>query len=124
MKRARDRVLIVLTTASSQKEATSIARAVANEHLAACVNIVPGITSIFRWDGRVHKTRESLLIFKTTRKRYPSLERKIQALHSYDVPEIISISVERGFVKYIKWIEKETKPGYKTNYRYDTKAGD
>ncbi|WP_455378093.1 divalent-cation tolerance protein CutA [Petrachloros mirabilis] len=109
MRRASGRVLIVLTTASSQNEATRIARAVANERLAACINIIPGITSIFRWDSRVQKSREVLLIFKTTRQRYPALERMIQSMHSYDVPEIIALSVESGFIKYIKWIGQETK---------------
>lgn len=109
MKRVSGSVLVVLTTVSSQKEASRIARAVANERLAACVNIVPGIISIFRWDSRVQKSREVLLIFKTTRQRYPFLERIIRSMHSYDVPEIIALSVEGGFSKYIKWIRQETK---------------
>ena len=111
MKRSVRKVLIVLVTASGQKEAETIGQAVVKEKLAACVNILSSVTSIFRWQGKVQKSREALLILKTTERRYRALERLIRAKHSYDVPEIIALKLERGLSQYTAWVEQETTMG-------------
>jgi len=98
----------VLATASSKKEATQIARVMIQENRAACVSILPGVTSIYQWQGEVQKSREVLLIFKTTRRQYSELEKSICAMHSYEVPEVISISVDKGWPPYVDWVVGET----------------
>ena len=107
MRASARRVLIVLVTASSHREASSIAKAVVEEKLAACVNMVPGVTSIFRWKGRVQRSREVLLIMKTTVRRYSALEQRICSLHSYQVPEVLALRVEQGSKQYIGWVQQE-----------------
>lgn len=108
MSKSTGKVLIVLITASSQKEAMKIGQAVMAERLAACVNLVPAVTSLFHWEGNVHKSREVLMIFKTTERRYAALEKKILSIHSYEVPEVIAVRVDRGFDRYLGWIRQET----------------
>lgn len=108
MSKSRNNVLIVLMTAPNRKEATRIARSLVMERLAACVNIVPEVTSIFHWEGRVQKGREVLLILKTTSRRYPALEKTIRSIHSYQVPEIVAVPVERGLDQYLEWVREET----------------
>lgn len=78
------------------------------ERLAACVNLVSAVTSLFHWGGKVQKSREVLMIFKTTERRYAALEKKILSVHSYEVPEIIAMRVDRGFDQYLGWVMRET----------------
>jgi len=111
MKKSAGKVLIVLVMASSRKEAIRIAQAVVKEKLAACVNILSPVTSIFRWKGKVQRSRETLLIVKTTERRYPGLERLIRSLHSYEVPEIVALRINRGLSQYTAWVEQETTRG-------------
>jgi len=111
MKKSAGKVLIVLVMASSRKEAIRIAQAVVKEKLAACVNILSPVTSIFRWKGKVQRSRETLLIVKTTERRYPGLERLIRSLHSYEVPEIVALRIDRGLSQYTAWVEQETTRG-------------
>jgi len=111
MKKSAGKVLIVLVMASSRKEAIRIAQAVVKEKLAACVNILSPVTSIFRWKGKVQRSRETLLIVKTTERRYPGLERLIRSLHSYEVPEIVALRIGRGLSQYTAWVEQETTRG-------------
>jgi len=111
MKKSAGKVLIVLVMASSRKEAIRIAQAVVKEKLAACVNILSPVTSIFRWKGEVQRSRETLLIAKTTERRYPGLERLIRSLHSYEVPEIVALRIDRGLSQYTAWVEQETTRG-------------
>jgi periplasmic divalent cation tolerance protein len=101
-------VLLVFVTAPSRREAEKIGRTVVEEKLAACVNIIPAVSSIFRWQGKVQKNREALLLLKTTGERYRSLEKAIRSKHSYQVPEILAVRVQSGFKQYIEWISKET----------------
>jgi len=111
MKKSAGKVLIVLVMASSRKEAIRIAQAVVKEKLAACVNILSPVTSIFRWKGEVQRSRETLLIVKTTERRYPGLERLMRSLHSYEVPEIVALRIDRGLSQYTAWVEQETTRG-------------
>lgn len=103
-----DRFCIVLVTCGSAAEARKIARAVVNKRLAACVNIltVP-VESIYRWKGQLKKSRERLLIIKTSHARLQALEREVLRLHSYETPEFIAVSISRGSSKYLSWIARE-----------------
>jgi periplasmic divalent cation tolerance protein len=95
---------LVLTTAGSKEEARKIARALVERRLAACVNIVPQVQSVYRWQGKVEETQEWLLVIKTTGSAYERARDAIEELHSYEVPECICISIENGSSAYLKWI--------------------
>jgi periplasmic divalent cation tolerance protein len=100
--------LIVFVTAPGAEEAAKMAEAVVEERLAACVNIVGGVESIYRWEGKVTRDREVLMIIKTTAERYAELERRIKELHSYTTPEVVAIEIERGSQPYLDWIRDST----------------
>ena len=108
MSKSTGNVLIALVTASTRKEATKIGQALVRGKLAACVNIIPAVTSIFSWKGRVQKSREVLLILKTTSRQYRALEKRIRSMHSYEIPEIIAVRVDKGFDQYLEWVRSET----------------
>ncbi|MCC6369089.1 MAG: divalent-cation tolerance protein CutA [Bryobacterales bacterium] len=99
---------VVLCTSSSEVEARRIAHAVVGKQLAACVNILPGAASVYRWEGVVEEASEWLLLMKTTAAAYPQLEQEIRRLHSYSVPEIIALPIERGSQSYLSWMDTET----------------
>ncbi len=101
--------ILVFTTASSKDEARKIARALVERLLAACVNIVPQVDSIYRWEGEVEEGEEWLLIVKTTRAAFERVRDTIKELHSYDVPECICLSIEEGSVEYLSWIGQSVK---------------
>jgi periplasmic divalent cation tolerance protein len=98
--------LVVFVTAASSDEAATIARALVEEHLAACVNVVPGIRSFFWWEGRLQEANETLLVMKTHRERYGALEARVRSLHSYSVPEILALPVESGSPDYVAWVRE------------------
>jgi periplasmic divalent cation tolerance protein len=100
---------IVLTTTSSEEEACKIARQLVERGLAACVNILPRVESIYQWQGKVEQAQEWLLIIKTTAERFPAVRDSIRELHSYDLPECIAVSVEDGSLPYLKWLEESVK---------------
>jgi periplasmic divalent cation tolerance protein len=100
---------IVLSTAGSEEEAQKIARHLVEHRLAACVNIVPQIESIYRWQGKVESSQEWLLLIKTTAERFPAVRDALRELHSYELPECIAISVEDGSADYLQWIEDSMK---------------
>jgi periplasmic divalent cation tolerance protein len=100
--------LVVLVTAPSPDQAAEIARALVEERLAACGNVVPAIRSIYRWEGKVHEEAEALLVLKTTRGRFEALRDRVLALHPYDVPEVIALPVEAGNAAYLAWIAAES----------------
>lgn len=100
-----DKVL-VLTTAGNEAEAQKIANQLVERRLAACVNIIPRIQSVYRWQGKVETAEEFLLITKTTKVRSEEVQAAIRELHSYDLPECIVISLEDGSAEYLKWIEE------------------
>jgi periplasmic divalent cation tolerance protein len=97
--------IVVLVTCGSKKEARKIARSLVEAKLAACVNVLQApIESIYRWKGKVESAREFILLVKTARKRFRALEAEVQRLHSYDVPEIVALPIERGSKTYFAWI--------------------
>lgn len=100
---------IVLSTAGSEEEARKIARHLVERKLAACVNIVPQIESIYRWQGKVEEARECLLLIKTTAERFPEVRDALHELHSYDLPECVAIIVSDGSSGYLNWIGESVK---------------
>ena len=102
--------LIIFVTAPNEDEARRIADALVNEQLAACVNIIGGVESIYRWQGSVEHDRELLLIIKSRAGRYADLERRVKELHSYTTPEVIAFRIERGSQGYLDWIRDSTSP--------------
>ena len=100
---------IVLTTAGSQQEAQKIAEALVEHRLAACVNIISGIHSVYRWQGKVEQADEWLLLIKTTESASAPLRDAITKLHSYEVPECIVLSIEDGTPAYLDWIGDSVK---------------
>jgi len=100
--------LVVLITAPSREVGERIAETLVGEELAACVNLLAPVRSIYRWDGAICRDDEILLIAKTTRARYPALEARVQAVHPYDTPEIIALPVERGSAAYLAWLAGAT----------------
>ena len=100
--------IVVYITAPSQEEAKSLAQALVKEKLAACVNIIPGIQSVYQWDNAIQTDQELLLICKTRTERFETLKKRVQALHPYDVPEIISIPVQNGSEPYLNWVRENT----------------
>ncbi len=100
---------IVLSTAGSEEEARKIANALVERHLAACVNIVPQIESVYRWQGKMESAREWLLLIKTTAEKFAGVRDAIRELHSYDLPECIAINIEEGSAAYLEWIAANVK---------------
>jgi periplasmic divalent cation tolerance protein len=97
---------IVLCTAGSEDEARKIARHLVEQRLAACVNIVPRIESIYRWQEKVESASEWLLLIKTTLEQFPNVRDAIRDLHSYELPECIAINIDDGSAAYLEWIER------------------
>lgn len=100
--------LLCLITAPDREVADRIARTLVDERLAACVNILPGITSVYRWEGAVETGEEVLLMAKTMRTRLDALTVRVKQLHPYDVPEVIAVGIEGGLPAYLGWIAAET----------------
>ncbi|MBU1628180.1 divalent-cation tolerance protein CutA [bacterium] len=103
-----DEFAIVLVTTSSLQEAEKITNALVEEKLAACGNIVKGITSIYTWNDKLCKDEEVLILFKTKRKKFNALSKRVKELHSYEVPEIIAIPIIDGWKDYLDWVAKST----------------
>lgn len=102
-------VLVVFITAPTD-EAARLSETLVAERLAACVNIVPAVESVYRWEGKIVRDRESLLVVKTSRARYEDLERRVKELHSYSTPEVIGIEISRGSADYLSWVDESTGP--------------
>lgn len=100
---------IVLSTAANPSQARRLAAALVRERVAACVNVVPRIESLYWWKGKVERAGESLLILKTSRSRLPRLFRKIKLLHPYEVPEILALPVSHGDPAYLRWLEESLR---------------
>lgn len=101
---------IVLSTAGSEEEAHKIARHLVEQQLAACVNIVPRIESIYRWQGKVEANREWLLLIKTTVESFPAVCEAVRELNSYELPECVAVSIEEGSPEYLQWLADSVQP--------------
>ena len=100
--------IVVYITAPSEDAAAVIARALVEQKLAACVNIVRNIRSIYSWQGKIEDDAEVLMIAKTQQKHFDALSKKVTELHSYDVPEIIAVPILKGSADYLQWIKDST----------------
>jgi len=100
--------IVVFVTCASEKEGEKIAQSLVEGKLAACVNIVPGLKSVFRWKGKISTAEEVLLLVKTKDELFGKLKKKVIELHSYEVPEIIALGILAGNEKYLEWLKKET----------------
>lgn len=100
--------LLVITNCPDEETANAIALALVEAKLAACVNILPRVQSVFRWQGVVESATEIPLLIKATSANYPALEAKIRQLHPYEVPEIIALPVTHGLPAYLNWVAAET----------------
>jgi periplasmic divalent cation tolerance protein len=100
--------IVVLVTAPSAEEAAKIAKVLVEERLAACANIVKDIRSVFRWEGKIEDDSEALIVLKSREALFEDLEKRVRALHSYSVPEVIALPIVKGSEAYLKWLEEET----------------
>ena len=100
--------IIVLITVSKEDEAVRIAQELVDSRLAACVNMVKGIRSIYRWKGKREDEEEVLMVVKTRQDLFDGLKKRVKELHSYSVPEIIALPVMEGSEEYLKWLSEET----------------
>jgi len=100
--------ILILCTCPDQETAEQIANALVTQGLAACVNLMPSVTSVYRWEGKVETANEILLLIKTSVQCYTKVEQTILSLHPYELPEIIAVPVELGLTGYLNWIEKCT----------------
>lgn len=97
-------VLLTLCTCPDRSVAAGIAEHLVSEGLAACVNLIPGIESVYRWQGKIQRDAEVLLLIKTTNARFNALSARLRELHPYDLPEIISVPVTHGLPGYLEWV--------------------
>ncbi len=101
--------LVILSTFPDRESAERMATTLVEERLAACVNLVPGLTSIYRWQGTLHREPEYLLLIKTTAARFKPVRERIRALHPYEVPEIIALPIRDGDPAYLNWLTENTQ---------------
>lgn len=104
----REKAIVVFVTASSEEEACRIGQRLVKERLAACVNLLPTVRSLFWWEGKVSEERETMMILKTRSSLFPGLARAVQAFHSYQVPEIVALPIQKGSADYLAWIQAVT----------------
>ncbi|NOY52715.1 MAG: divalent-cation tolerance protein CutA [Deltaproteobacteria bacterium] len=100
--------IVILITASSKEEARTLARDLVETRLAACANLLPGVQSLFHWNGKVEEAEEVLLILKSRAELFERIEARVRKLHSYEVPEIIALPILNGSAPYLAWIDAET----------------
>jgi periplasmic divalent cation tolerance protein len=99
--------LLIYCTVKDRADGERIGSALVEQQMAACVNVIDGLTSIYRWKGEVQKETEALLIAKTTEDRYSALEKTILALHSYECPCIVALPITRGYAGFLEWIQAQ-----------------
>ena len=104
-------VMLVLSTASSEKEAMTIAQALVDQELAACVNVVPAIRSLYRWKGKIWNEVENLMFIKTTSSQLEEIKKVIKDLHSYELPEVLAVKIDDGEKNVLNWIGSSVKGG-------------
>ena len=102
-------VLIVYCTCPDTATADALAQALVSERLAACVNVTPGMRSTYRWQGRIERSDEVLLLIKTTRDRLDALIARVQALHPHELPEVIAVEAAGGLAPYLDWVAEQTR---------------
>ena len=100
------KTFVVISTAGSEKEGWKIAQQLVEAKLAACVNVIPKVNSFFYWEGQICQEQEVILLIKTIQKRLKKIIKEIKRIHSYEVPEVISLQIDTGEEKYLKWINK------------------
>ncbi len=103
-----DSFVVAVVTVPNEQVGERIARALVEERLAACVNLVPAVRSIYRWKGEVCDEGELLLWIKTREARFPELQERVRSLHPYEIPEIIALPLSQGFPPYLSWVGEET----------------
>jgi periplasmic divalent cation tolerance protein len=104
-----EQTLLVLTNVPDVTIATAIARQLVEQRLAACVNVLPQVQSVYRWQGMIEEASEVTLLIKTTERHYAALEAAIRASHPYDLPEVIAMPIVQGLPQYLDWIVQETR---------------
>jgi periplasmic divalent cation tolerance protein len=104
MRGSEEQPIVVLVTAGSAENAEAVARALVTERIAACVNVVPGVRSIYRWEETVTVDSEWLLVIKTVRGRFGAVEARVKSLHTYELPEVIALDVTAGSKAYLGWL--------------------
>ena len=108
MARRVNSVVVVLVTCANEEQGTSIARSLVGERLAACVNLVSGIRSIYRWRDKLEDDRETLLLVKTRTQLLARVERRVRELHTYEVPEVVALPLAAGSKPYLDWVFEST----------------
>lgn len=99
-----DDYIVIMSTVSSQLEAGRIGEILVNSRLAACVNIVPGVTSYYRWGGETHTDKELIILVKTSRANYDKVQDTIREHHSYELPEVVALPIVEGSEQYLEWL--------------------
>jgi periplasmic divalent cation tolerance protein len=105
-----EQILIIMTNLPNVQAAEALANALVEARLAACVNLLPAVQSVYRWQGKVEKANEVTLLIKTTQRHYAALEAAISAAHPYELPEVIALPVTAGLPAYLHWVAAETTP--------------
>ena len=101
--------IVVLSTVARAEDAERIGRALVTRGLAACVNVVPGLVSIYRWKGDVERAEEQLLLIKTRRETFAALREALVALHPYELPEVLALPIEDGHAPYLAWLDENSR---------------
>ena len=104
--------LVVFVSCEGKEQAEKIAGALVEERLAACVSVLPGVRSCYVWEGKLTWAQEATLVIKSTREAYRALEKRVLEMHTYEVPEIIALSVELGSQKYLQWVGDSVQKKY------------
>jgi periplasmic divalent cation tolerance protein len=102
--------VVVLSTVARAEDAERIGRALVERGLAACVNVVPGLVSIYRWQGQVEREEERLLVIKTRAERFEDLREALVALHPYELPEVLALPIAAGHAPYLAWLDDNSRP--------------
>ena len=103
--------VVILTTAANEEEAHSIAELLLNQRTAACINVVPGVDSLFWWQGKLDSAKESILVIKTRASLVPEIVEIVKKVHSYEIPEIIALPITSGNADYLEWIDSNVVEG-------------
>ena len=103
-----EQILLVLTNLPDTESARSLARVLVESRLAACVNLMPGVQSVYRWKGEIEQASEITLLIKTTQRHYAKLQQAIVSHHPYELPEVIALPISEGHTPYLHWVARET----------------